>query len=70
MREGGSSRWTEYPGTRCGARLKDYLAVSAKQKRTSHCPMGDDVHLYREGRGWRAVVVKPNGNSGLLVDAE
>ena len=32
--------------------------------------MGDDVHLYREGRGWRAVVVKPNGNSGLLVDAE
>ena len=36
-RAGDPSRWTKYPGASCGARLKAHQAVSAKQKRTSHC---------------------------------
>ena len=30
-----------------------------------HFLVGDDVHPYRKRRGWRAAVVKVNGDSGL-----
>ena len=53
-----------------GARVKAHPAILAKQQRASRFLIGDDVHPYRKRRGWRAVVVKLNGNSGMSVGAE
>ena len=51
-------------------RVEAYPAVSAKQERTLHLLIGDNVHPYRKSRGWRAIMVKLNGHSGLSVGAE
>ena len=68
--------FTENAAIGCGrkrlveARVETHVAISTKQKRTSHCFFGDDVYPYRKCCGGRIVVVKLDGQAGLSVCVE